>query len=72
MNKNGVDGQNTPIQKAKSSSKWEAICLSINLIPRLFPLTAQVDFGSIARLNLTLIQFDKASITSQQWENLPR
>jgi hypothetical protein len=37
-----------------------------------FPLTAQADFESIAQLNLALIQFDKASIRSQQSESLPR
>jgi hypothetical protein len=36
------------------------------------PLIAQVDFVSIARLNRTLIQFDKASIPPRQGENLPR
>jgi hypothetical protein len=36
------------------------------------PLTTQVDFGSIARLNLALIQCDTASITSRQSETLLR
>jgi hypothetical protein len=38
--------------------------------PMFFPLTTKVDFGLIARLNQTLIQFGKGNITSQQSENL--
>jgi hypothetical protein len=76
--KNRVSGsENPPIKKAKLSSKMGGPILfyetrASNFVPRFFPLTTQVDFVSIARLNLTLIQFDKVSITSRQWENLPR
>jgi hypothetical protein len=60
---NHLEGQNRPPNGRFSNSVF---------YPKFFPLTTQVDFESVAaRLNQTSIQFDKASITLQQWENLP-